>query len=111
MSDIEEIKKVEREEEKILVEEKKMAKEEGKLLNETIDLQKTFKDATKMRMSFLRKFAKHKFLFSLIGGIGVVLVWRGLWDLSETIPGLESSAVALVVGLGIIWLLEKYTEL
>lgn len=128
MINSEEIKKVEEEEARILLEERKVekdekeiVKEEGEIiheekflrrnLNRVISIERTLRDAAKTRAQFLRKFAKHKFIFSMISGIGVVLVWRGLWDVSEMVPGLESSVVALVVGMGILILLEKYTEL
>lgn len=99
--------KIVQEEKKIEVEEKKIEHEEEQI----VDLEKTIKTADKARFAFIKKFAKHKFLYSLVAGTGVVLVWRGLWDISETIPGLESSVVALIVGLGIIWVLEKYSSL
>lgn len=111
---ISEEKKIEHEEAKILLEERKIENEEREVKAEEgkiVSIEKTIREATKMRLGFLRKFAKHKFIFSMIAGTGVVLVWRGLWDISETIPGLESSVVALIVGIGILWFLERYTEL
>lgn len=107
-------KKIEREETKILLEEKAIEKEEKKIEKELgtfEEFKSTFKDASKLRIVFVRRIQKHKFLFTMIVAIGVVLVWRGLWDLSELVPGLESSAVALLVGLGILWLIEKYTNM
>lgn len=62
------------------------------------------------RRGFVKKLAKHKFIFSLIVSLGVVLVWRGLWDITAELPVLKESGVALVLGLAIVWFLEKYSE-
>ncbi len=63
------------------------------------------------RKRFVRKLAKHKFLFSMVASLGVVLVWRGLWDVTAELPVLKDSLVALLIGFAIIWFLEKYSEI
>lgn len=63
------------------------------------------------RKRFVRRLAKHKFLFSMVASLGVVLVWRGLWDVTAELPVLKDSLVALLIGFAIIWFLEKYSEI
>src|SRR5579859_3668241 len=104
---LEEEKVIEHQEEKIEKSEKIIAKEESQIIN----IEKSLQEASKIKIGFIKKFARHKFIFSMIGGIGIVLVWRSIWDISTVIPLLQSSFVALAVGLGILWVLEKYSDL
>lgn len=43
-------------------------------------------------------------LYALIGAVGIVLVWKGVWETAETIPGLFGPASIL---LGVIILLSS----
>jgi DNA-binding ferritin-like protein len=69
------------------------------------------KAASLIRRTVLRRMSKHKFIFTALVTLGVVLVWRGLWDVSATIPVLENSTASLFVGFAILWAIEKYTDL
>ena len=64
-----------------------------------------------VRQLILRKISRKKLTFTLIVIIGVVLVWRGIWEISESLPILQYSVIALLVGIGILWLIERYTDL
>lgn len=113
-------------EKKILIEEKKIEKLEKKIANDEKFLTKTlqskaFKTALsngkhlqsveRTRRKLTAKIAKHRFIFALLVVTGVVLVWRGIWEYSATLPFLSYSLVALIVGIIILWLLGKYTDL
>ena len=119
-----EIKQVEVEIEKIKSAEKAIEREEARL--ETLEekliakLDKTDADITDLgrtsrlsvwRASLARKLSKHKILYSVLISFGVVQVWRGLWDWSETIPWLASPFIALAIGLAILWLTKRYSDL
>ncbi len=41
-------------------------------------------------------------IYALIGGVGVVLFWRGVWHTADEIPVLHNSWVSLGVGTGIL---------
>lgn len=41
----------------------------------------------------------HQILFTLIGIIGVILIWRGVWTLSDQNPFLQHPLVSIVLGL------------
>ncbi|MBI2074502.1 MAG: hypothetical protein HYT83_01550, partial [Candidatus Levybacteria bacterium] len=41
----------------------------------------------------------HKLIFSLLGVIGVVLVWRGIWTLTDAIPFLNDPITSVIIGL------------
>lgn len=34
------------------------------------------------------KLSHYPILYSLIGAIGIILVWKGVWEMAEAIPGL-----------------------
>lgn len=107
-------KKIEGDQKKLLAEEGEVLSEEKKLEVNISGVSKIGRQLNKIetfRSRFVSKIAKHRFIFSLLAASGVVLVWRGLWDISETLPILSSSFVALIVGLGLLWLLQKYTDM
>ena len=41
-------------------------------------------------------------VYALIGGVGVVLFWRGVWHTADEIPVLHNSWVSLAVGTAIL---------
>ena len=48
------------------------------------------------------RLSQHPTLYALIGGVGVVLFWRGVWDLADIVPGLSpliTIGVSLVIML------------
>jgi hypothetical protein len=108
----ERLEKIEKEEIRILSEEGKVLRtvksiEEEELLHE----KKSLRGFGKFRKFFIKEASKHKFLFSMTVAFGVVLIWRGLWDLSERIPFISDSMIALVVGMGLLWFIERYSNL
>jgi hypothetical protein len=116
---LEEAGRIEELEEQIQDKEKEILRAERKVLSE-IDRSpfQAFRGGVLTKRQFawlkkvvIRRIAKHKFLFSLFVMFGVVLVWRGVWELSSMIPILSSSFVALAVGILVLWLVNKYTEL
>lgn len=42
--------------------------------------------------------SRYPILYALIGGVGVVLFWRGVWHTADGIPVLNNSVVSLVTG-------------
>lgn len=114
-----ETERIEEAEERIEAEEKKIKAAE-KVMLQAIKGQPSNLITTKgasfnrielMRQLILRKISRKKFVFTLIGIFGVVLVWRGIWEVTEVMPILQYSVVALLVGIGILWLIERYTDL
>lgn len=46
------------------------------------------------------KLSRYPFLYALIGGIGVVLFWRGVWHIADDIN--LSSSISFVIGIIIL---------
>ena len=117
MADIEdkilkEEKKIEADEEKLLQEEKVVVKTlEGRQFRTLLESSNVLRDLAKTKKGFIRKIAKHKFIFTLIVSTAIILVWRGIWEGSAAVPFLSSSIVSLIIGVGILWLIERYTDL
>lgn len=107
---------------KIFEEEKKIESMEEKLLDqergisETINdpkLKLLIKDAQQLDQSGKRlksKVAKHKIIITIVLSVATTLVGRGIWEITQKIPFLSESIIVLIVGLAILWLLERYLE-
>ncbi|MBI4078919.1 MAG: hypothetical protein HY429_01335 [Candidatus Levybacteria bacterium] len=50
----------------------------------------------------IRARAHHKILFSLVGIIGVVLVWRGIWTLTDATPLLNDPIASIALGIFLV---------
>lgn len=55
----------------------------------------------------LRKLTRVKFFYSFLVVTGIVLVWRGIWELADRLPIIKVPAVSIVVGLVILWLTQR----
>ncbi len=63
----------------------------------------TRKSVSKKRVTLDRKFKRlrlrHKLLFTLVGSVGVILVWRGVWSFFDTTPFLNQPVASLIIGI------------
>lgn len=53
----------------------------------------------------------HKLLFPLVVGVGVVLLWRGLWNLFDQIPIVSYSFISIALGLIILWAFNRMNSI
>lgn len=60
---------------------------------------------------FVNRAKKHKMIFQIIIVLGIVLVWRGLWGIFDQIPIISSAIISLLVGLSVLWLFNRITDL
>ncbi len=42
---------------------------------------------------------RHKVLRAIIAGVGIILFWRGVWDLADVTPIIQNDFVSIGVGL------------
>lgn len=40
----------------------------------------------------------HKLIFSLVGIIGIIMVWRGVWTLFDNTPLLKDPLISIIIG-------------
>lgn len=100
------------EEERILDSERLIVKAiKDKPLTSIITISGSKKRLEFVRMRVLRKIAKHKLLFAIIVTVTFVLIWRGTWGVIDELPILSIPIVSLLVGVLLVWLLRKYSEL
>lgn len=111
---LEQEKRIERAEANIEREEKRIEHVEREILrHKRLSLRTIFTpDLTPQERYFvhrriLKRFAKHKIIFSLLLTTGVVLVWRGIWHTADELPIISISLVSLGVGLAILWLVNR----
>ncbi len=108
-----ELKKIERIESDLLVKEGEILDAEQMVLAKEKEIEKNvvwLKKADQQRRHIVKRLAKHKFLFSMLVTFGVVLIWRGMWGLSDILPVVKDTSISLFLGFGILWFLEKYSE-
>ena len=105
-------------EKEILKEEEIIEKQQAQILKKEAEIEgiivkegQVLQELNKTRKNFVRKIAKHRFLFTLIVSTGIILVWRGIWEISAEVPFISQSVVALLIGLAILWLIERYSDL
>lgn len=109
MASDEELKKIENQEAKILEKEQKIEQEEAEILKVDKVVAGSIKDFSQLRSNFARRIAKHRFIYTLLISLGVVMVWRGMWELTESI--ITSSLVSLGLGVVLLWLIKKHTDI
>lgn len=110
------------EQEKILEAEHEILKQSkqsagGSLFNSSL----TPPERTLFRKRFLKRIIKHKLLFSVLVTCGIVLVWRGIWHAADALIWhgetmfpfnyLMSAIISFCIGIGILWLVNRYTDL
>lgn len=105
----------------VLDNQKKLAKKEEVILSEVSSDEKEEKTAiqdiekvekvTNLQKNLIIRVKNHKLLFPLIVGIGVVLVWRGLWNLFDSVPILSYSLISLSLGIVILWAFNRINSL
>ncbi len=112
-------KKVLAEEEEIEKLEKKIDSKEGrilatqdKILRSTSGLKLIGNGFTKyqaklIHSKFLNRLNKHKILYSFITLVSVVLIWYGIRNLLATIPFVHNPFVAIILGVLIVWFIDK----
>ena len=115
---VQQYKKMQRIEEQILQQVEEIKVLEKKILGEEEVLTENEKEtATGIRRlqaahkTLARRLALHKSIYSVLLAVGVVLISRGVWELSAHMPLLSSSWISLLVGAGILLLLNKNPNL
>ena len=91
--------------------EKKLLGEEEELLDRQEEVATGVKKLMFLHKIFLQKLAQHKAVFSTLLATGVVLVSRGIWELSAHLPFLSNSIAALVAGIAILILINRYPNM
>lgn len=97
---------IEKREEEIIGLEQELLKKVEKLDR----VEKTISRIEHYRRRTVKKLAKHRFIFSILVSLSFVLVWRGLWDVTASLPILKEAGIALIIGFFMMWLLERYTD-
>ncbi|OGJ52114.1 hypothetical protein A2335_01295 [Candidatus Peregrinibacteria bacterium RIFOXYB2_FULL_32_7] len=51
------------------------------------------------RAELTNRFRSHYLLYTFIGGIGMIVFWRGIWDLTYIIPIIQNPIGSILLGL------------
>lgn len=101
-------RKIEEKEEKILATEKKIFNAVGGLKFISDGISKF--EAKFLRFSLVKKFHKHKTIYSIVTLFSIVMIWKGIWDLVDNAPGISSPLVSILLGITILWFTDKISE-
>lgn len=63
------------------------------------------------QQKLIHRLQHHKLLFPLLVGVGVILVWRGLWELFDVTPIISYSFISLALGIVILWSINRINSL
>ncbi|HSD98168.1 MAG TPA: hypothetical protein VLB73_00540 [Patescibacteria group bacterium] len=66
---------------------------------------------SRFQEKIIGRLKHHKLVFPLLVGIGVVLVWRGLWGIFDVTPIISYSFISLVLGIVILWTINRINSL
>lgn len=66
---------------------------------------------SRFQEKIIGKLKHHKLIFPLLVGIGVVLVWRGLWEIFDVTPVISYSFISLALGIVILWTINRINSL
>ncbi len=64
-----------------------------------------------IKSGFIKRFNKHRLIYGLTSIISVVLIWRGVWLLADSSPGISNPIISIVLGVFILWLIDRVSEL
>lgn len=68
-----------------------------RFLKNTVRFFDHLEDATRFALS------RRPILYALVGAIGIVLVWKGVWEMAEAFPALYGP-VSFLLGIGVLLL-------
>lgn len=109
MSENNKINEIEKRLDLVEQEEKRIEAEEAKILSADQHILSSIEDS-KANSSFLLSIYKFRFWLSILLTVGVVLVWKGIGELSNDIPIVSTAVGALAVGLLTLWLIDLLTR-
>jgi|GEM_PF-4408511 len=103
MTNLEELEKTE---ERILQTEKRIEEKEAEILSTDQLINDKLKEQ-ETGNNFLNLIYKQRFFISLVVTVSVALVWQGVGSLSAGLPVISTSLGALVVGVFLLWLMNR----
>lgn len=82
-------------------------KEEEEVVAEVGEVEKV----TNLQKNLITHAKHHKLLFPLIVGVGVVMLWRGLWNLFDQTPIISYSFISIALGIIILWAFNRMNSI
>lgn len=103
-------------EEKIEAKEDKILKSHDKVFKMAGGLNFLFGGDSKyhvkfIKSGFIKRFNRHRLIYGLTTIVSVVLIWRGIWHLADSTPGISNPIVSILLGLFILWFIDRVSEL
>lgn len=109
---VDEIKRLEKrvisEEDQIEKLEEKIVEKEDKILdNQNQSLKLSTFHPKFIRSGLIKRFEKHKVLYSFVTLVSVVLIWSGLQTFITKTPAISNPIISISLGLLIVWFVDR----
>ncbi|HXS15349.1 MAG TPA: hypothetical protein VN711_04420 [Candidatus Saccharimonadales bacterium] len=94
--------------EKIILEQVVVEEKEGEEVEQEVE---KVEEVSLLQKNLIIHAKHHRLLFPLIVGVGVVLLWRGLWNLFDQIPIVSYSFISIALGIIILWAFNRLNSI
>lgn len=97
--------------EEVILEQVVVEEKTGKEVEEEVETVEKTEEMNSVQKNLITRAKHHKLLFPLLTGVGVVLLWRGLWNLFDQIPIISYSFISIVLGVIILWAFNRMNSI
>ncbi len=94
--------------EEVILDQVGVEEKEGKEVEQEME---KVEEVSVVQQKLITRAKHHHLLFPLVVAVGVVLVWRGLWNLFDQVPILSYSFISLGLGLVILWAFNRMNSI
>lgn len=94
----------------IITQEKHILKSENKIISISNIISNTLGKLSNIhifRSNLIKRFNRHKVLYSFITLVSIVLIWTGLQTFIIKTPGISNPLIAIPAGLLIVWIIDR----
>jgi|SRR5579872_2352455 len=97
--------------EEVILEQVAVEEKTGETVEEEVETVEKEEEMSAVQKNIITRVKHHKLLFPLLTGVGVILLWRGLWDLFDQIPIISYSFISIALGIIILWAFNRLNSI
>lgn len=97
--------------EEVILEQVVVEEKTGETVEEEVETVEKEEAMNTVQKTLITRAKHHKLLFPLLTGVGVVLLWRGLWNLFDQLPIISYSFISIGLGIVILWAFNRMNSI